>query len=102
MADDTPVLRADATDDDLQEEAEPQFGDEVKGRPLSAQESNTPEFAKGGLIEHDSGPYGDSVPVFLSGCYYVLPKHVHAAEDHAPGDRQHHIYGNDHTHEPEA
>lgn len=82
MDDDTPILRADATDDDLQEEP-------------------VPKFATGGLVSGPKGKGDDSIPAILShGCYYPI-KPVHAAEDHAPGDRQHHVYGNDHTHEPE-
>lgn len=47
MAEETPILRADALDDDLQLDDEPRF-------------------ATGGIIEHDPGPHGDSIPAFIS------------------------------------
>lgn len=52
MSDETPILRADALDDDLQE---------------------CPKFARGGIIENSPGPHNDAIPVFL-GCDYVIPK----------------------------
>lgn len=51
MSDETPILRADALDDDLQE---------------------CPKFATGGIIKN-YGPHNDAIPVFL-GCDYVIPK----------------------------
>lgn len=64
MSDPTPILRADATDDDLQHEDAPEWGTEADGRVIPASET----FAEGGTVE-GSEDGTDALPEILSyGC----------------------------------
>ena len=69
--DQTPILRADATDDDPLE-----WGTEVEARPLTAKESNEPEvsnYATGGIISGDL--LSDAVPLILDNSTLIPRKH---------------------------